>query len=149
MLSRYSIRSVVHYTLIWKLRLDSASAMNKWSQWRPFWCMWPPQIYCGVADIVEEALIVSGYCWDNINISWMEDYQQCYSGLSSPLNLRFDFQRFWRTLKSHLIINILASKLTDWKQKRALSNPSFQMSETIPSLQYAVSYSMQLVTVCS
>ncbi len=26
------------------------------------------QIYCGVADIVEEVLTVSGYCWDKINI---------------------------------------------------------------------------------
>ena len=44
----------------------------------------PPQIYCGVADIVEEVLTVSGYCWDKINISRIENYQHW-----PPFSLKF------------------------------------------------------------
>ncbi len=33
-------------------------------------------LYCGVTNIVEEVLIVSGYCWDKINIVRIENYQQ-------------------------------------------------------------------------
>ena len=41
----------------------------------------------GVADIVEEILTVSGYCWTKRNIGWIVDYQQWpLSLLNLPVN---------------------------------------------------------------